>query len=216
VAEGVDFDHQYGRAVLNIGVPFQYTESRILRARLEFLRENYGIRENDFLSFDAMRHAAQCLGRVIRGKDDYGIMVLADRRFQVCILCLGYVRHLSHITQKKRNQLPKWINQAMLESETNLSTDMAVATAKSFLRTMAQPFKARDQEGISTWSLKDLEAHIAKQKGEEERLMREMAADGNAMFGNGQGGTNGVGHVTADRDEFDDDIDEELMMLDAD
>ena len=28
-----------------------------------------------------MRHAAQCLGRVLRGKDDYGIMVLADRRF---------------------------------------------------------------------------------------------------------------------------------------
>jgi DNA excision repair protein ERCC-2 len=52
VAEGVDFDHQYGRAVICIGVPFQYTESRILRARLEFLRENYGIRENDFLSFD--------------------------------------------------------------------------------------------------------------------------------------------------------------------
>lgn len=56
VAEGVDFDHQYGRAVICIGVPFQYTESRILRARLEFLRENYSIRENDFLSFDGKTH----------------------------------------------------------------------------------------------------------------------------------------------------------------
>jgi DNA excision repair protein ERCC-2 len=105
----------------------------------------------------------------------------------------------------------------MLESETNLSTDMAVATAKSFLRTMAQPFKAKDQEGISTWSLKDLEAHIAKQKGEEERLMRETAAaNGNAVSGIGHSGTNGAAPVATDRDEFDDDIDGELMMLDAD
>jgi DNA excision repair protein ERCC-2 len=29
-----------------------------------------------------MRHAAQCLGRVLHGKDDYGIMALADQRFQ--------------------------------------------------------------------------------------------------------------------------------------
>ncbi|KAJ9219797.1 putative TFIIH complex helicase Rad3 [Paecilomyces variotii] len=193
VSEGIDFDHHYGRAVICIGVPFQYTESRILKARLEFLRENYRIRENDFLSFDAMRHAAQCLGRVLRGKDDYGVMVLADRRFQ-----------------KKRTQLPKWINQAMLESETNLSTDMAVATAKNFLRTMAQPFKAKDQEGISTWSLADLERHLQKQKMEEERLMREAAVNAVA----GTNGTSGVGAVQ--RDEFDDDIDEELMMLDAD
>ncbi|KAL3475906.1 hypothetical protein BJX99DRAFT_228832 [Aspergillus californicus] len=188
VSEGIDFDHHYGRAVLCIGVPFQYTESRILKARLEFLRENYRIRENDFLSFDAMRHAAQCLGRVLRGKDDYGVMVLADRRFQ-----------------KKRNQLPKWISQALLESETNLSTDMAVATAKNFLRTMAQPFKAKDQEGISTWSLADLEKHRQKQMQEGDRVRREDHAAGNGASAAG----NGAG------DEFDDGIDQDLMMLDA-
>ncbi|GAD98072.1 TFIIH complex helicase Rad3, putative [Paecilomyces variotii No. 5] len=200
VSEGIDFDHHYGRAVICIGVPFQYTESRILKARLEFLRENYRIRENDFLSFDAMRHAAQCLGRVLRGKDDYGVMVLADRRFQ-----------------KKRTQLPKWINQAMLESETNLSTDMAAATAKNFLRTMAQPFKAKDQEGISTWSLTDLERHLQKQKLEEERLMREAAANAPAGANGANGVSNGAPTTTnAQRDEFDDDIDEELMLLDAD
>ncbi|KAI0123096.1 hypothetical protein BJ170DRAFT_687797 [Xylariales sp. AK1849] len=155
VSEGIDFDHQYGRTVLCIGVPFQYTEeSRILKARLEFLRETYRIRENDFLSFDAMRHAAQCLGRVLRGKDDYGIMVLADRRFQ-----------------KKRPQLPKWVNQAIQEVDGNLSTDMAGVTAQRFLRDMAQPFKA----GISIWSLEDLEIHA--QKVDEERI-RELQRHG--------------------------------------
>ncbi|KAF3012065.1 hypothetical protein G7054_g7664 [Neopestalotiopsis clavispora] len=151
VSEGIDFDHHYGRTVLCMGVPFQYTESRILKARLEFLRETYRIRENDFLSFDAMRHAAQCLGRVLRGKDDYGIMVLADRRFQ-----------------KKRDQLPKWIEQAMQEVDVNLSTDMAVLAAKRFLRDMAQPFRSKDQEGISTWSIDDLRKHQAQM--DEERI----------------------------------------------
>ncbi|KAJ5351942.1 hypothetical protein N7452_000916 [Penicillium brevicompactum] len=190
VSEGIDFDHHYGRAVLCIGVPFQYTESRILKARLEFLRENYRIRENDFLSFDAIRHAAQCLGRVLRGKDDYGVMVLADRRFE-----------------RKRPQLPKWINQAMLDSETNLSTDMAVSNAKNFLRTMAQPFKSKDQEGISTWSLADIERHEAKRKTEEERMMREE------VNGNMDGVIPSASRIVDD--DFDDDIDEDLMMLDA-
>lgn len=157
VSEGIDFDHQYGRTVLCMGVPFQYTESRILKARLEFLRETYRIRENDFLSFDAMRHAAQCLGRVLRGKDDYGIMVLADRRFL-----------------KKRTQLPKWINQALLDSEVNLSTDMAFGAAKKFLKNMAQPFKQSDQEGISTWSVEDLERF--KEKKVEEAINLLCAA----------------------------------------
>ncbi|ODV92891.1 hypothetical protein CANCADRAFT_30908 [Tortispora caseinolytica NRRL Y-17796] len=147
VSEGVDFDHHYGRTVLMIGVPFQYTESRILKARLEFLRDNFHIRENDFLSFDAMRHAAQCLGRVLRGKDDYGVMVLADRRFA-----------------RKRNQLPKWINQALLDSESNLSTDMSLTNAKKFLRSMAQPANSEDQEGISVWTLEHLKEYQEKSK----------------------------------------------------
>lgn len=147
VSEGIDFDHHYGRTVLMIGIPFQYTESRILKARLEFLRDHYDIRENDFLSFDAMRHAAQCLGRVLRGKDDYGIMVLADRRFG-----------------RKKNQLPRWIGQALNDSDTNLSTDMALAAAKKFLRSLAQPTNPKDQEGVSVWNLEQLEAFQQRQK----------------------------------------------------
>jgi DNA excision repair protein ERCC-2 len=39
VAEGIDFDRHYGRAVVMFGIPFQYTQSRVLRARLSYLRE---------------------------------------------------------------------------------------------------------------------------------------------------------------------------------
>merc|ERR1719223_2470041 len=58
VAEGVDFDRHYGRAVLLLGIPFRYTLSHVLRARLNFMREKHGIRDNDFLTFDAIRQSA--------------------------------------------------------------------------------------------------------------------------------------------------------------
>ncbi|PVH15588.1 DNA repair helicase RAD3 [Candidozyma duobushaemuli] len=156
VSEGIDFDHHYGRTVLMIGIPFQYTESRILKARLEFMRDHFQIKENDFLSFDAMRHAAQCLGRVLRGKDDYGIMVLADRRFA-----------------RKKNQLPKWIAQALYDSDTNLSTDMALASAKKFLRSLAQPTNSKDAEGVSVWDLQQLEEHQRQQQKKMDKRIED-------------------------------------------
>jgi len=193
VSEGIDFDHHYGRTVICIGVPFQYTESRILKARLEFLRETYRIRENDFLSFDAMRHAAQCLGRVLRGKDDYGVMVLADRRFQ-----------------KKRNQLPKWISQGLPDQETNLSVDQAVAVAKKFLREMSVPYPKSMQAGISSWDEADLRRHQAKQQEEEIRMLQIQQEQEGTVNGNGPTRD----WVVVDFDE--DDIDEDaLMELDA-
>lgn len=79
ISEGIDFDHHLGRCVIMFGIPYVYTQSRILKARLEYLCDNYQIKESDFLTFDAMRHAAQCVGRAVRGKTDYGIMCFADK-----------------------------------------------------------------------------------------------------------------------------------------
>jgi len=33
VSEGIDFDHNYGRAVIMFGIPYMYTESRLLKVR---------------------------------------------------------------------------------------------------------------------------------------------------------------------------------------
>ena len=59
VSEGIDFSGHYGRAVLVFGIPFIFTQSRILRARLDYLRTKIQLREADFLTFDAMRQTAQ-------------------------------------------------------------------------------------------------------------------------------------------------------------
>lgn len=143
VSEGVDFDHHYGRAVLMFGIPYVYTQSRILKARLEYLRDQFQIKENDFLTFDALRHAAQCVGRVIRGKTDYGIMIFADKRFT---------------RQDKRGKLPKWIQEHLTDNYSNLSTEEAMQMAKIWLRKMAQPFPREDQLGLSLLTLEQLKS----------------------------------------------------------
>lgn len=57
VAEGIDFDRHYGRCVVMFGVPYQYTLSRILRARLEYLRETFQIQVGAWVSADAAHTA---------------------------------------------------------------------------------------------------------------------------------------------------------------
>jgi DNA excision repair protein ERCC-2 len=113
-------------------------------------------------------------------------MVLADRRFQ-----------------KKRTQLPKWINQGLQESDVNLSTDMAVSSARRFLRTMAQPFRAKDQEGISTWGYKDLMEH--KEKMDLERI-KELEEEAQRP------------QPAAQQNDFeydDDELDQDMMEMDG-
>ena len=145
----MDFDHHLGRAVLMFGIPYVYTQSRILKARLEYLRDQFQIRENDFLTFDAMRHAAQCIGRVMRGKTDYGIMVLADKRFG---------------RADKRGKLPKWIQEHLRDSMTNLSTEEAVQISRKWLRLMAQPFTREDQLGVSLLTIEQLQTKEMQEK----------------------------------------------------
>mmetsp|Transcript_25104 Transcript_25104/g.64132 ORF Transcript_25104/g.64132 Transcript_25104/m.64132 type:complete len:817 (-) Transcript_25104:40-2490(-) len=124
VSEGIDFDRHYGRCVVLFGVPFQYTLSKVLRARLEFLKEHHKIQESEFLTFDAMRAASQCVGRVIRSKRDYGIMVFADQRYS---------------KQDKRDKIPEWIQTFMDIAATNMSADGAIQGAREFLLQMSQP-----------------------------------------------------------------------------
>lgn len=108
-----------------------------------------------------MRHGAQCVGRVLRGKTDYGIMIFADKRFA---------------RQDKRNKLPKWINAGINEGAINLSTDMAVSMSKLFLRQIAQPDDAGGL-GISLWDEDLVAKAIAKDFGKPADSDEDMMKD---------------------------------------
>ena len=130
-------------------MPFQYTESRVLKARLRFLAERYEIQEDDFLVFDAMRQAAQCAGRVIRNKNDYGVVVFADKRFA---------------RAKLRSKLPKWIAQFLGAENLDVDTGTALVQARAFLLEMAQPSPSRrtaqDEAGVEVEVLPVQEAEV--------------------------------------------------------
>lgn len=144
VSEGVDFEHGYGRAVVMLGVPFMYTESIRLKERLKYMRQEHGIREYEFLVFDAMRHAAQCLGRVLRNKADYGLMIMADQRFGA---------------QSKISKMPKWIQERVEKGNSGLSIDMALSVAKTFYKEMAQPVSG---DGVVLLSGNEIDAYLRK------------------------------------------------------
>jgi len=134
VAEGIDFDNHYGRCVILFGIPFQYTLSLVLKARMEYLRKTFNLSESEYLTFDAIRQASQCVGRVIRSKSDYGVMIFADERY-------------SRID--KRRKLPQWIIQYIDNSHLSLSTDQAVQIVQDFLKKMAQPRLKENDLGIT-------------------------------------------------------------------
>jgi DNA excision repair protein ERCC-2 len=156
VSEGIDFDRHYGRCVVLFGVPYQFTLSRRLRARLEYLKDMHGIEEQEFLTFDAMRAASQCVGRVIRSKLDYGIMIFADYRYAKA---------------DKRGKLPEWIQKFLAPSLSNLTIDMTTASAREFLLQMSQPFaeviggenpSKLAKSDIAGWMRKHMEPTVAK------------------------------------------------------
>lgn len=75
-----------------------------------------------------MRQAAQCAGRVIRNKNDYGIVIFADKRFS---------------RAKLRSKLPKWIAQFLTMESLDMDTSSTIAVSRKFLLEMAQPTKAK-------------------------------------------------------------------------
>lgn len=137
------------------------------QARLEYVRDHFQIRENDFLTFDAMRHAAQCVGRAIRGKTDYGLMIFADK---VCETRTPaqFSLHARLVTNRrngcvcapqryaradKRGKLPRWIQEHISDGSLNLTLDEAVQLSKHFLRQMAQPFRQVGNDSASFHAL---------------------------------------------------------------
>jgi DNA excision repair protein ERCC-2 len=172
-------------------VPYQYTESRILKARLEYLRDAYRIRESEFLGFDAIRNAAQCVGRALRGKTDWGLMVFADKVFFACNVLIGGA-HSCFSRQRfarldKRSKLPKWINQGITETAANLSTDMALTLSKLFMRQISQSQDV-DQTGVSLWTVEDIHRAQERQKQIESEQQQEQQQKDIAMDGYEDGG----------------------------
>lgn len=119
--------------------------------------------EQDFLSFDALRQTAQCVGRVIRSKLDYGLMIFADQRFN---------------RVDKRSKLPGWIVQYLDKTHMNLSTDRALTIAKEFLKSMAQPRSQKEELGTTMLDEPTVTRMMQKARQEKEAALAAMEEGG--------------------------------------
>lgn len=109
VSEGVDFADTHGRCVVVTGIPFANLTDLFVRLKRQYLtivaphRPKVNGRlftGDDWYRNEAIRAVNQCIGRVIRHKDDYGAVVLADERFG-----------------GQRDAISSWISQVLVSHE---------------------------------------------------------------------------------------------------
>ncbi|KAH9598921.1 DEAD2 [Trypanosoma melophagium] len=90
ISEGVDFADHHGRCVVVAGIPFANHTDLFVRLKRDYITRVAPQRPKvqgklftgeDWYINEAMRAVNQCVGRVIRHKDDYGAVLLADERF---------------------------------------------------------------------------------------------------------------------------------------
>ena len=93
VSEGIDFADKAGRCVVLTGIPYAPKADAKVRIKRSYLDANRNLNNGngngngnlnlsgeEWYSQGAMRAVNQALGRVIRHRDDYGAVVLADER----------------------------------------------------------------------------------------------------------------------------------------
>ena len=125
-SEGIDFSDHYGRCCILFGLPVRNTQSIVVQARADYIHQKLGILKEDFLVFDAMRAASQCVGRLLRSKKDYGVVVMADRRYA---------------KKECRSQMPHWINEYIDSNRPKgMGIEESIDKTRDFMVQMAQPF----------------------------------------------------------------------------
>ena len=99
VSEGIDFADKACRGVILTGIPYAGAKDPLVMNKRKYLdrrKLDHGgsYSGNVWYSQTAMRAVNQALGRVIRHKDDFGAVILADERFA---------------DEHARNQLSLWL-----------------------------------------------------------------------------------------------------------
>ena len=91
ISEGLDFKDDFARIVICIGIPYANFYEERIQLKMKFLdgffNKNQNLKINkmsgrDWYKIDAIQAVNQSLGRVLRHKDDYGMMICIDLRFE--------------------------------------------------------------------------------------------------------------------------------------
>ncbi|EOB12297.1 Fanconi anemia group J protein [Nosema bombycis CQ1] len=95
-AEGVDFKDSSARAVICIGIPYPSLHDAQIELKKEY-NDNYKhFNGRKWYETQAFRAVNQAVGRAIRHKEDWGIIIMLDSRYQ---------------EKRIQNQLSNWVTQ---------------------------------------------------------------------------------------------------------
>ncbi|CAF4004893.1 unnamed protein product [Adineta steineri] len=161
LSEGIDFSDKSCRAVIIIGIPYAPHQDRRVIAKRHYLDEiNRGNKESKagdvWYNQQAFRAINQCVGRVIRHRQDYGAVIFFDQRFgentdKLSKWIRPYVHSVDFTGMMKglkdffaqysstsiAQQKPRPIQQASFESVTYSTTMMATITTNSTNHTIS-------------------------------------------------------------------------------
>lgn len=90
VSEGIDFADADARAVVITGIPYPSVFDPKVSLKKKFLDAQKGPKSlsgTDWYNLEAFRAINQAVGRVIRHKDDFGSVILLDKRFETPSYC---------------------------------------------------------------------------------------------------------------------------------
>ena len=134
ISEGIDFSDEYCRGVINIGIPFANVKDQQVQLKRDYNSERSAeakrlglhpvLDGNSWFNLRAYRALNQAIGRCIRHRNDYGVVVLLDDRFN---------------DEKIRPHLSKWVRDRV-ENRNNLNE--ALISISDFFNTNNDPEQA--------------------------------------------------------------------------
>jgi len=137
VSEGIDFADCHARAVVMVGIPYPpMLDPRVVMKRIYLdcrrkavvkktqVRANFAragqmvqrvrvkalprMTADDWYQLEATRAVSQAIGRVIRHRNDFGLVLLADQRFESWQVS-GVGRRPTDVSISQSNRLPAWL-----------------------------------------------------------------------------------------------------------
>lgn len=121
VSEGLDFADMYGRGVIVVGIPCAPYKTPKVVLKKGCLDGNRTVKNKlptgeEWYYLEAVRAVNQAIGRVIRHKDDYGMILLMDQRFH---------------EYKYNNDISSWIKFSLIDKSSK-SFDDAIKNIEGF------------------------------------------------------------------------------------
>jgi len=101
LSEGINFKDHLARCVVMVGMPYPNPQDPELKAKIDYIEKTkvFASGSMEFYENQCMKAVNQCIGRAIRHRDDFAVIVLMDSR---------YSKPSIHA------KLPKWITNAKI------------------------------------------------------------------------------------------------------